>query len=112
MKNTTATALDMIQDALEGARTNYAPEPRPLPKGLVVVPFAVLAWDEGLDSDGEGNFYQDSPPCEFVWSAHQTLEAAEAALAKAHELCPNNKEDFHIVEDYICHDYEVAEKFS
>lgn len=111
MANTTLTAtnLDLIQDALEGARTSYAPEPqpRPLPEGLTLVPFAVMAWDDGLDYDGEGNAYFDSPPCEFVWSAHHTVEAAEASLAKAKALCP--KGEFRLVEDYICQDFEVDE---
>jgi hypothetical protein len=105
--NLTATALDIIQDALEGARTSYAPEPRPLPKGMTMVPFAVMAWDDGMDYDGDGNAYFDSPPCDFVWSAHHTVEAAEASLAKAKALCP--KGSFWVVEDHICPDYHVEE---
>ena len=105
--NLIATSLDLVQDALEGVRCQYAPEPLPLPKGLTLVPFAILAWDDGLDYDGDGNAWYDYPPCEFVWSAHTTRKAAEASLEKAEALCP--KGGFRLVEDYVCNDYEVEE---
>lgn len=108
MANTlTATVFDLIQDNLEGVRSNYAPEPTPLPKGLVLVPFAVMAWDDGLDIDCDGNAWQDSPPCEFIHTAHKTLESAEAELARVQGLCPNTR--FWLNENHIAHDWEVDE---
>ena len=47
----------------------------------VTIPFAAMAWDDGLDYDIDGNAYQDNPPGEFVQGAFLTLEEAEAFVA-------------------------------
>lgn len=47
----------------------------------VTIPFAAMAWDDGLDYDIDGNAYQDNPPGEFVDGAFLTREEAEAYVA-------------------------------
>jgi len=74
--------------------------------GCTLIPFAVLTWDDGLDYDEEGNAWQDSPPCEYVWSAHRSLAAAEASLAKMEKISKNS---YWLVENYMCRDYEVED---
>ena len=106
MNHFNATALDLIQDALEGVRCDYGVEPRKaVPEGVVVVPFAVMGWDDGLDMDGDGNFWQDSPPSSFIISAHETLEAAESSLAERNAICPDGQH--WIEENHWAADYEV-----
>ena len=78
-----------------------------IPEGCVLVPFAVMAWDNGLDYDGDGNAWQDSPPCEYVFSAHHNRDSAENELRRMQGLCPNSR--FWLQENHICPDYEVED---
>lgn len=43
----------------------------------IVVPFAVLIWDENLDCDSEGNSYPDGPPGWELIGAFTTQSEAE-----------------------------------
>lgn len=104
-----ATELDLVQDALEGARTSYAPVPTEglSWQGFIHIPFVVLGWDDGLDSDGEGNYFQDSPPCEYVHSCHRSQETAEATLSRIKAAIPDGS--FWICKDYHAADYEAGD---
>lgn len=84
--------LDQVQDALEGHRRKYAP---PAPDGMVCIPFAVMAWDEG----------HYGPAGEFVWSAHHTRKQAEASMALTQSICPQGQ--LWIAVNYYCPDYMV-----
>ena len=78
-----------------------------IPEGCTLVPFALMAWDDGLDYDVDGNAWQDSPPCEYVFTAHQTRDSAEKELQRMQGLCP--KSHFWLQENHICPDYEVED---
>ena len=74
----------------------------------VNIPFAIMAWDEGLDycTDDEGNevAYEDSPPGWFVHGAFETREEAEAQLA----ILEGNGGCYMIVEDQVEPLYEFC----
>ena len=58
---------------------------------LVLVPFAVLVHNDGLDYDDEGNSYFDDYPSDDLATAHRTREGAErsAAWMEYHGVKPN-----------------------
>ena len=71
----------------------------------VVIPFAVLVWDEGLDYDDEGNAYFDDYPSWFVGSAHHTRKGAEVEAAYHEHHFP--KQRVMVVEDHWVEQWEM-----
>ncbi len=76
---------------------------------IVKIPFAILAYDEGLDGDGMGNFWQGSPPEWFLLSAYRSRIAAEMAICWIKHIQPDFK--VRIQEDYICSAYDAENKW-
>jgi hypothetical protein len=72
----------------------------------VLVPFAVLVYNDGLDYDMDGNAYFDDYPSDDLATAHRTREGAErsAAWMEHHGIKANR---ITIVENYWTHKWEM-----
>jgi hypothetical protein len=72
----------------------------------VLVPYAVLVHDDGLDYDMDGNAYFDDYPGDHYVSGHRTRKGAEAEAQRLEEA-GIEKDRIQVVERYDAHRYEL-----
>lgn len=72
----------------------------------VLIPYAVLVYNDGLDYDEDGNSYFDDYPSDDYASGHRSLKGAEAEAAWL-EHAGIEARRISIVEDYHAMRYEL-----
>lgn len=112
--------LDFIQDVLSGLNVrayNYLDgeedqhvarliEAQDRETDPVLIPFAVLVYDDGLDYDLDGNAYFDDYPGDHYASGHRSRKGAEVEAAYL-EAAGIESHRISIVENYYAARYEL-----